>query len=109
MKRRVTKKLSKKLFNLIKTKQTFNNVIKSVWINDDECGDEMPYGTPCIGGEFDSYSGDASEIFTVYEYLRSYCEFSFPDNDWNPESGDWPIHKRKITGLRVIKLIKATP
>lgn len=109
MKRRILKKLSKKLFELIKTKETFKRAVNDVWMNDDECGDEMPYGTPCVGGEFDSYSGDASETLTVYEWLHSYCQFSFPDNDSDPESGEWPIHRRRLTGRRVIELISATP
>jgi hypothetical protein len=107
--RRIVKKLSKRLLEIIKHKETFKNSAALVWVNDEDCGDDIPKGAPCIGGEYDSYAGDATEIYTVWEWLHGYCYYEYPDPEWDPESGEWPTHKRRLTGARVVKLIRMTP
>lgn len=82
MKARIEKKLSKRLVQL------FPSSYGSAWIDDDHS--ELAYEQnssvrhcPSVGGEFDSYTGDSNESYTVWASWLMHWP-------WHGPFGDYP-------------------
>lgn len=137
MKPRILKKLSKKALAIFAAspRRDFQMDTARAWIEHEFEGDYISVAerqksakgerehrnsqvsvnhVPCIGGEFDSYSGDASEIYTLFRWAENYVLMDSIDWDSLPEDEfgfpvGWPSTsiKGRLTGKKVIERLRA--
>lgn len=130
MKPRVEKKLSKKILTIFKNseRRDFQNDAERSWIDNEFEGGYSPSfertskatremqqsrvgvnNVPSIGGEFDSYSGDASEHYTLYAWAET--QVLMDSMDW--DSFDFELDaypesaiRGRLTGKKVLERLR---
>ncbi|WP_339118541.1 hypothetical protein [Halomonas sp. BMC6] len=133
MKPRILKKLSKKAHAIFAAspRRDFQSDAKRVWIDDEFATDWARQAgssesgkkerlhrqgkvsvnhVPSIGGEYDSYAGEGTDFYPLYEWAANYVLMSsmqWEDFDDMGECG-WPESniKGRLTGKKVIERLR---
>lgn len=133
MKPRIEKKLSKKALAILAAseRREFQQTSDRAWIDDDFETDYIALFSraesgkaerlhrqgrvrvnhvPSIGGEYDSYLGEASDHFTLYRWAQDYVDMSSRDFiSARVDEYRWPESsiKGRLTGKKVIEELRS--